>query len=93
MLDSLILLLQVCRDVLLGCIYIYIYHIPLFTVAMCLINLQFSLLQGCTNIQEVNKMLEPYVSFVDEDALYSVYLIVVDKHGVDDVLTLVSLLL
>jgi len=38
-------------------------------------------------------MLEPYVSFVDEDALYSVYLIVVDKHVIDDVLTLISLLL
>ena len=63
-------------------VYIYIFHIPLFTVAMCLINLQFSLLQGCTDVQKENKMLESYVTFVDEDALYSVYLIVVDKHGV-----------
>ena len=38
-------------------------------------------------------MLEPYVSFVDEDAVYSVYLIVVDEHAVDDVSTLISLLL
>ena len=71
---------------------IYIFHIPLFTVAMCLINLHFSL-QGCTDVQEENKMLEPYVSFVDEDAVYSVYLIVVDQHAVDDVSTLISLLL
>jgi len=47
----------------------------------------------CTDVQEENQMLEPYVSFVDEDALYSVYLIVVDKHVIDDVLTLISLLL
>ena len=67
-------------------VYRYIFHIPLFTVAMCLINVQFSLLQGCTDVQEENKMLEPYVSFVDEHLLYSVV-------DVDDVSTLISLLL
>ena len=75
-------------------IYIYIY-VPHTVVYCCHVLNQsiFFSLQCCSDVQEENKMLEPYVSFVDEDALYSVYLIVVDKRVIDDVLTLISLLL